>query len=200
MGVGTNVQARAIALYLLDALWRPADMDQRDGRILRQGNLNAEVTILRYVTEGSFDTFMSKFSVLESLSSCPLPAARLLFLRVRTIAYPRRRSLALETYIPLGVNDSRRMRSHGPRRGSLALATESAHRRLLAEQEAISLTYPLFSRPPYLVISRQRCLKIGWQSSFVTNAGSASAAIRASQLELGVLPVKLHTLGGRERW
>ena len=58
MGVGTNVQARAIALHHLDAPWRPADMDQRDGRILRQGNLNPEVTIIRYVTEGSFDTFM----------------------------------------------------------------------------------------------------------------------------------------------
>ena len=58
MGVGTNVQARAIALHHLDAPWRPADMEQRDGRILRQGNLNPEVAIIRYVTEGSFDTFM----------------------------------------------------------------------------------------------------------------------------------------------
>ena len=66
MGVGTNVQARAIALHHLDAPWRPADMDQRDGRILRQGNLNAEVTILRYVTEGSFDTFM--YQTLERKS------------------------------------------------------------------------------------------------------------------------------------
>jgi hypothetical protein len=66
MGVGTNVQARAIALHHLDAPWRPADMDQRDGRILRQGNLNAEVTIFRYVTEGSFDTFM--YQTLERKS------------------------------------------------------------------------------------------------------------------------------------
>ncbi len=58
MGVGTNVQARAIALHHLDAPWRPADLEQRDGRILRQGNLNPEVAIIRYVTEGSFDTFM----------------------------------------------------------------------------------------------------------------------------------------------
>ncbi|HTW10536.1 MAG TPA: helicase-related protein, partial [Acidimicrobiales bacterium] len=57
MGVGTNVQARAVALHHLDCPWRPADLAQREGRILRQGNQNAEVEILRYVTEGSFDTY-----------------------------------------------------------------------------------------------------------------------------------------------
>jgi N12 class adenine-specific DNA methylase len=58
MGVGTNVQDRAIALHHLDAPWRPADVAQRDGRILRQGNLNPEVQIIRYVTEKSFDGYM----------------------------------------------------------------------------------------------------------------------------------------------
>jgi tetratricopeptide (TPR) repeat protein len=58
MGVGTNVQDRAIALHHLDAPWRPADVAQRDGRILRQGNLNSQVEIVRYVTEKSFDGYM----------------------------------------------------------------------------------------------------------------------------------------------
>ena len=58
MGVGTNVQDRAIALHHLDAPWRPADVAQREGRILRQGNLNPEVSIIRYVTERSFDGYM----------------------------------------------------------------------------------------------------------------------------------------------
>lgn len=58
MGVGTNVQARAIALHHLDCPWRPSDIAQRDGRLLRQGNQNDEVEVLRYVTEGSFDAFM----------------------------------------------------------------------------------------------------------------------------------------------
>lgn len=58
MGVGTNVQARAVALHHLDCPWRPADIAQREGRILRQGNLNPEVEILRYVTEGSFDAYL----------------------------------------------------------------------------------------------------------------------------------------------
>ena len=58
MGVGTNVQDRAIALHHLDCPWRPADVAQREGRILRQGNHNPEVQILRYVTERSFDGYM----------------------------------------------------------------------------------------------------------------------------------------------
>jgi N12 class adenine-specific DNA methylase/SAM-dependent methyltransferase len=58
MGVGTNVQERAVALHHLDCPWRPADIRQREGRILRQGNRNPEVQILRYVTEASFDGFV----------------------------------------------------------------------------------------------------------------------------------------------
>ena len=54
MGTGTNVQERLIALHHIDAPWRPADIEQREGRILRQGNKNPEVKIFRYVTEGSF--------------------------------------------------------------------------------------------------------------------------------------------------
>ena len=58
MGTGTNVQERLVALHHLDAPWRPADVEQREGRILRQGNLNKTIQIYRYVTEGSFDAYM----------------------------------------------------------------------------------------------------------------------------------------------
>ncbi len=58
MGTGTNVQKRLVALHHLDAPWKPAEVEQREGRILRQGNQNKEVAIYRYVTEGSFDAFM----------------------------------------------------------------------------------------------------------------------------------------------
>ncbi|MBU0501435.1 MAG: DEAD/DEAH box helicase family protein [Gammaproteobacteria bacterium] len=58
MGVGTNVQTRLVALHHLDAPWRPSDVEQREGRIIRQGNLNEEVRIYRYVTEGSFDSYI----------------------------------------------------------------------------------------------------------------------------------------------
>jgi N12 class adenine-specific DNA methylase len=58
MGTGANVQRRLCALHHLDAPWKPAEVEQREGRILRQGNENKEVSIFRYVTEGSFDAFM----------------------------------------------------------------------------------------------------------------------------------------------
>jgi N12 class adenine-specific DNA methylase len=57
MGVGTNVQKRLVALHELDCPWRPCDVEQREGRILRQGNECEEVEIIRYVTEGSFDAY-----------------------------------------------------------------------------------------------------------------------------------------------
>ena len=58
MGVGTNIQARAVHLVDMDAPWRPADVAQRHGRIVRQGNQNSEVALSQVVTKGSFDTFM----------------------------------------------------------------------------------------------------------------------------------------------
>jgi len=57
MGVGTNVQTRLVALHHLDAPWRPCDVEQREGRILRQGNLSEDVEIFRYVTQQSFDSY-----------------------------------------------------------------------------------------------------------------------------------------------
>ena len=57
MGAGTNVQKRLIALHHLDVPWRPSDIEQREGRILRQGNENKEVYVFRYVTEGTFDAY-----------------------------------------------------------------------------------------------------------------------------------------------
>lgn len=58
MGAGTNVQDRLIALHDLDAPWRPGDLEQRSGRIIRQGNQNPTVHIYRYVTEGTFDAYL----------------------------------------------------------------------------------------------------------------------------------------------
>ena len=58
MGAGTNVQKRLIAEHHLDIPWRPSDIEQREGRILRQGNENSKVQIYRYVTENTFDSYM----------------------------------------------------------------------------------------------------------------------------------------------
>jgi len=58
MGAGMNVQDRLVALHDLDCPWRPGDLEQRSGRIIRQGNKNKEVHIYRYVTEGTFDAYL----------------------------------------------------------------------------------------------------------------------------------------------
>src|SRR5262249_6124854 len=58
MGTGTNVQKRLVALHHADAPWKPAQVEQRDGRIRRKGNENRDVSIYRYVTEGSSDAYM----------------------------------------------------------------------------------------------------------------------------------------------
>lgn len=64
MGAGTNVQQRLIALHHLDVGWRPSDMTQRNGRIIRQGNQNQEVQVYQYVTEGTFDAYL--YQTLEN--------------------------------------------------------------------------------------------------------------------------------------
>ena len=58
MGAGTNVQNKLIAMHDLDVPWRPADLEQRAGRIVRQGNENKEVNIYRYITENTFDAYL----------------------------------------------------------------------------------------------------------------------------------------------
>ena len=63
MGTGLNVQDKMIALHNLDAPWRPADLTQRNGRILRQGNENGEVSIFNYITEQTFDAYL--WQILE---------------------------------------------------------------------------------------------------------------------------------------
>lgn len=64
MGAGTNCQDRLVALHHLDVGWRPSDMTQRNGRIIRQGNMNKEVQVYQYVTEGTFDAYL--YQTLEN--------------------------------------------------------------------------------------------------------------------------------------
>jgi SNF2 family DNA or RNA helicase len=102
MGSGTNVQERLIALHHLDAPWRPADVEQREGRILRQGNKNSVVQIYRYVTEGSFDAYMwqtleTKAKFISQVMSGDMTVRRLedmdsaalTYAEVKAIASPR---------------------------------------------------------------------------------------------------------------
>ena len=64
MGAGTNVQQRLVAVHHLDVGWKPSDMTQRNGRIIRQGNMNKEVKVFNYVTEGTFDSYL--YQTLEN--------------------------------------------------------------------------------------------------------------------------------------
>jgi SNF2 family DNA or RNA helicase len=64
MGAGTNVQDKLIALHDLDCPWRPSDLQQRLGRVVRQGNKNPVVEIFHYVTEGTFDSYI--FQLVEN--------------------------------------------------------------------------------------------------------------------------------------
>ena len=64
MGTGTNIQTRLCALHEIDVPWRPADVEQREGRILRQGNMYDEIHIFRYVTKGTFDAY--NWSIIEN--------------------------------------------------------------------------------------------------------------------------------------
>lgn len=64
LGTGTNIQTRLVALHEIDVPWKPSEVEQREGRILRQGNMNSEVRIFRYVTKGTFDAY--NWSIIEN--------------------------------------------------------------------------------------------------------------------------------------
>lgn len=70
MGAGTNVQDRLIALHDVDCPWRPSDLEQRSGRIIRQGNSNPDVDIYRYVTEQTFDAYL--YQLVEGKQNSPV--------------------------------------------------------------------------------------------------------------------------------
>jgi N12 class adenine-specific DNA methylase len=99
MGSGTNVQERLIALHHLDAPWRPADVEQREGRILRQGNRNSSVQIYRYVTEGSFDAYMwqtleTKAKFITQVMSGDMAARRVEDLDSTALTYAEVKAIA----------------------------------------------------------------------------------------------------------
>lgn len=64
LGTGTNIQKRLFALHEIDVPWKPAEVEQREGRILRQGNMYDRVHIIRYVTKGTFDAY--NWSIIEN--------------------------------------------------------------------------------------------------------------------------------------
>jgi len=100
LGCGTNVQERLAALHHLDSPWRPCDIEQREGRILRLGNRFKSVHILRYVTEGSFDAYMwqileSKNQICHTIHERPiLPCGQRKTLTARCCPTPKVKAIA----------------------------------------------------------------------------------------------------------
>ena len=99
MGIGTNVQKRLVALHELDCPWRPCDIEQREGRILRQGNECDEVQIVRYVTEGSFDayswqTVLSKAKFIAQVMSGDKGLRSIEDVELATLSYAEVKALA----------------------------------------------------------------------------------------------------------
>jgi len=99
MGTGTNVQKRLVALHHFDVPWKPAEIEQRDGRILRQGNMNEEVGIYRYVTTGSFDAFMwqaneTKARSINQFMSGDLSARRMEDVSSQELSYAEVKAIA----------------------------------------------------------------------------------------------------------
>lgn len=99
MGTGTNVQQRLIALHHLDAPWKPAEVEQREGRILRQGNMHDEVEIYRYVTEGSFDAYMwqtleTKAGFINQLMTGDLSVRRMEDMDEQALSYAEVKAIA----------------------------------------------------------------------------------------------------------
>ena|ERR1700722_14295874 len=86
VGKGTNIQTRCVALHHLDAPWRPADVAQREGRIIRQGNLNPEVQVIRWITAGSFDAYMwQTLDLLTELGTGPWSFGGFMVVMVATV-------------------------------------------------------------------------------------------------------------------
>lgn len=141
MGAGTNVQKKLIALHHLDVPWRPADIEQREGRILRQGNENKRVQIFRYATEGSFDAYSwqlieNKQRYISQIMTSKTPARSCEDLDEATLTYAEVKALCAGN--PL-IKEKMDLDNEVARLSTL----RSAHNAQIYElQDLISIGYP----------------------------------------------------------
>ena len=141
MGAGTNVQTRLIALHHLDCPWRPADIAQRNGRMVRQGNLNKEVSIFIYVTESTFDSYSwqlveNKQKFISQIMTSKSPARSCEDLDEAALTYAEVKALAagnpmIKQKIDLDIQVARLR--------TLKAAYTSQHYRL---EDAIAVAFP----------------------------------------------------------
>lgn len=141
MGAGTNVQTKLIALHHLDVPWRPSDIEQREGRILRQGNENKRVQIFRYATEGSFDAYSwqlieNKQRYISQIMTSKTPARSCEDLDEATLTYAEVKALCAGN--PL-IKEKMDLDNEVARLSTL----RSAHNAQIYElQDLISIGYP----------------------------------------------------------
>lgn len=141
MGAGTNVQTKLIALHHLDVPWRPSDIEQREGRILRQGNENKRVQIFRYATEGSFDAYSwqlieNKQRYISQIMTSKTPARSCEDLDEATLTYAEVKALCAGN--PL-IKEKMDLDNEVARLSTL----RSAHNAQIYElQDLVSIGYP----------------------------------------------------------
>ena len=141
MGAGTNVQTRLIALHHLDCPWRPADIAQRNGRMVRQGNLNKEVSIFIYVTESTFDSYSwqlveNKQKFISQIMTSKSPARSCEDLDEAALTYAEIKALAAGN--PM-IKEKMDLDIQVARLRTLKAAYTSQHYRL---EDAIAVAFP----------------------------------------------------------
>lgn len=141
MGAGTNVQTRLIALHHLDCPWRPADIAQRNGRMVRQGNLNKEVSIFIYVTESTFDSYSwqlveNKQKFISQIMTSKSPARSCEDLDEAALTYAEVKTLAAGN--PM-IKEKMDLDIQVARLRTLKAAYTSQHYRL---EDAIAVAFP----------------------------------------------------------
>ena len=141
MGAGTNVQTRLIALHHLDCPWRPADIAQRNGRMVRQGNLNKDVSIFIYVTESTFDSYSwqlveNKQKFISQIMTSKSPARSCEDLDEAALTYAEVKALAAGN--PM-IKEKMDLDIQVARLRTLKAAYTSQHYRL---EDAIAVAFP----------------------------------------------------------
>lgn len=141
MGAGTNVQTRLIALHHLDCPWRPADIAQRNGRMVRQGNMNKEVSIFIYVTESTFDSYSwqlveNKQKFISQIMTSKSPARSCEDLDEAALTYAEVKALAAGN--PM-IKEKMDLDIQVARLRTLKAAYTSQHYRL---EDAIAVAFP----------------------------------------------------------
>lgn len=208
MGVGTNIQHRAVHLMDLDAPWRPADVEQRHGRILRQGNLNPEIAITQVVTEKSFDAYMwqtleRKATFIDQVmsgrgvnrSTGDIGEAALNAAEVKALTSGEPLLLDLAVAEQELSRLSRLERAHATTERTLESTLDHSVRSLAATRDRIAALEHLATRTVPTAADQFR-LTLAGSGQVITDRGEAAAALNRALYRLGHEVTPVGDLGG----